>query len=428
MSKYLISKSTYEEYENFILSDKFYVPNTTFIKGENKNYYTPRVKTNFEDFEMDLRNAEGNMILPQEVTEQANISFGFAYNNGVLKRTGINNANSLGTIIGKAGNNHGLQYFKAIIPVKGQVNIYMSTCGWGNNVTVKNSNGEVVNTFTTKKGENSTGCYGGGGKTDPNSVVAQYVGGATTLTIEGGGYVGFFAIENTEVQTVTVTYQNNEPPIAIGDILPTGGTYALGESYTIPENRTLYRESYILCSWEDEEKNEYTVGKTYNLSKNMVLQPKWLCHELTIHDRYENNVELLFNFRRDQGAPLVAWERTNDKILVTQALFNNGQGASHQIDVPIVINTTNGKFNNTGLPDWAQINAGTKLTIPSANGAIVTMEAFGTITTTTIDGSTDYTQGKTISYQVTSDSDTIDIVIGDGRYYRYVKVVLPANG
>lgn len=207
MSKYLISKSTYEEYENFILSDKFYVPNTTFIKGQNKNYYTPRVKTNFEDFEMDLRNAEGDMILPQEVTEQANISFGFAYNNGVLKRTGINNANSLGTIIGKAGNNHGLQYFKAIIPVKGQVNIYMSTCGWGNNVTVKNSNGEVVNTFTTKKGEGSTGCYGGGGKTDPNIVVAQYVGGATTLTIEGGGYVGFFAIENTEVQTVTVTYQ-----------------------------------------------------------------------------------------------------------------------------------------------------------------------------------------------------------------------------
>ena len=24
--------------------------------------------------------------------------------------------------------------------------------------------------------------------------------------------------------------------------------------------------------------------------------------------------------------------------------------------------------------------------------------------------------------------DTTDIVIGDGRYYRYVKVVLPANG
>ena len=80
------------------------------------------------------------------------------------------------------------------------------------------------------------------------------------------------------------------------------------------------------------------------------------------------------------------------------------------------------------MPDWAQINAGTILTIPSANGAIVTMEAFNTITTTTIDGSSDYTQGKTISYQVTSDSDTIDIVIGDGRYYRYVKVVLPANG
>lgn len=428
MSKYLISKSTYEEYEDFILSDEFFVPNTTFIKNQNKNYYTPRVKTNFEDFEMDLRNAEGGMILPQEITEETNISFGFAYDNGTLKRTGINNANSLGTIIGKAGNNHGLRNFKAIIPVKGQVNIYMSTCSWGNNVTVKNSNGEVVNTFTTKKGEGGTGCYGGGGKSDPNIVVAQYVGEATTLTIEGGGYVGFFAIENTEVQTVTVTYQNNEPPIAIGDILPTGGSYAFGESYTIPENRTLYLQDNTLYAWEDEEHNEYSVGSTYELTKNLVLEPKWLSNELTIDDRYGNNVELLFNFRRDQGAPSVAWERTNNKILVTQGLFNNGQGLTHEIDVPIVINTTNGKFNNTSLTDWAQINAGTILTIPSANGAIVTMEAFNVITTTTIDGSTDYIQGKTISYQVTSDSDTIDIVIGDGGYYRYIKVVLPANG
>ena len=427
MSKYLISKSTYEEYEDFILSDEFFVPNTTFIKTQNKNYYTPRVKTNFEDFEMDLRDAEGGMILPQEITEETYISFGFVYDNGTLKRTGINNANSLGTIIGKAGNNHGLRNFKAIIPVKGQVNIYMSTCSWGNNVTVKNSNGEVVNTFTTKKGEGGTGCYSGGGKSDPNIVVAQYVGEATTLTIEGGGYVGFFAIENTEVQTVTVTYRNNEPPIAIGDILPTGGTYAIGESYTIPENRTLYLESYYLCAWEDEEQNEYNVGVTYVLNKNIILQPKWLHHELTIDDRYGNDVELLFSFRRDQGAPSVAWERTNDKILVTQGLFNDGQGLTHEIDVPIVINTTNGKFNNTSLPDWTQINGGTILTIPSANGAIVTMEAFDVITTTTIDGSTDYTQGKTISYQVTSDSDTIDIVIGDGRFYRYVKVVLPAN-
>ena len=125
MSKYLISKSTYEEYEDFILSDEFFVPNTTFIKTQNKNYYTPRVKTNFEDFEMDLRDAEGGMILPQEITEETYISFGFAYDNGTLKRTGINNANSLGTIIGKAGNNHGLRNFKAMIPVKGQVNIYI---------------------------------------------------------------------------------------------------------------------------------------------------------------------------------------------------------------------------------------------------------------------------------------------------------------
>ena len=53
------------------------------------------------------------------------------------------------------------------------------------------------------------------------------------------------------------------------------------------------------------------------------------------------------------------------------------------------------------------------------------MEAYNAITTTTIDGQTDYSSNKTISYEIAGSAETVDVVIGDGSYYRYIQVVLP---
>ena len=90
------------------------------------------------------------------------------------------------------------------------------------------------------------------------------------------------------------------------------------------------------------------------------------------------------------------------------------------------IDATSGKINNVGRGDkWAQVNAGTKFTIPSCKGAYFTTEGYNEITTTTIDGKTDYTHGTNIEYTVTSNAETIDIVIGDGSYYSIVKIDLP---
>ncbi|MBQ5511543.1 MAG: hypothetical protein IIT94_10525, partial [Prevotella sp.] len=88
-------------------------------------------------------------------------------------------------------------------------------------------------------------------------------------------------------------------------------------------------------------------------------------------------------------------------------------------------NTSPGKINNSNWPDWAQMNTGTTLTIPSCKGATVSMEAFSDIKTTTIDGQSDYTSAKTISYEIANSAETIDVVIGDGSYYRYIQTVLP---
>lgn len=72
------------------------------------------------------------------------------------------------------------------------------------------------------------------------------------------------------------------------------------------------------------------------------------------------------------------------------------------------------------------MNGGTTLTVPSAQNAVVSIESYSATTTTTIDGQTDYsTSGNVVTATVASKNDSIDIVIGDGSYFRTIKVVLP---
>ena len=83
------------------------------------------------------------------------------------------------------------------------------------------------------------------------------------------------------------------------------------------------------------------------------------------------------------------------------------------------------QISNGNWTDWCQLNEGTTFHVPSCKGATISMEAYSDITTTTIDGQTDYTQGKTISYTIACSAENVDVVIGDGSYYRYIQAVLP---
>ena len=205
-----------------------------------------------------------------------------------------------------------------------------------------------------------------------------------------------------------------------GELTLTGGTYAAGDQYTIPaKNFTLYKEGYTLTGWTDGT-STYAAGETITLAAgDMTLTPVFTANTVSLADRTEA-VELNFSFRRDQGAPIVKWQNTNGHVWVTQATVN-GQ----VIDVPMTIDTNPGKFNNANNEDWTQVNEGTKFTIPSCKGATISMEAYNIITTTTIDGQTDYTQGKTVNYEIGGNAETVDVVIGDGSYYRYILVALP---
>ena len=373
----------------------------------------------FAPFGVDLRDASGGIITSEEVSESQSITFGLAVNGGQVSRVEAEASNAVAVITGKAGNNHGLQNFSATVPVDGAVEITMSTCSWGGAVTVKDANGtEVIPSFTTRKGEGGSGCYKGNGDADENVISVKYVGEATTLTISGGAYVGWFSVKAIDASSCSVSYSLGDV-VCQGTILPTGGTYAQGDKYTIPaQNYTLYKEGYTLTGWTDGTTN-YAAGQEITLASDLALTPVFTENTVSLADRTEP-VTLKWNFRRDQGAPIVQWQNVNGNVWVTQATIGD-----KTIDVPITIDTNPGKFNNANNTDWLQINNGTKITIPSCKDAVVSMEAYNSITTTTIDGQSDYTQGKTISYTIANTSESINVVIGDGSFYRYIQVVLP---
>ena len=373
----------------------------------------------FYDFEMDLRDANGGILTADEVSAATTTSFGFSVaEGGTITRTTVDDSEAIGTITGKTGNNHGLQSFVATVKVSGQVKITMSTCSWGGEVTVKDANNETVATFTTRKGESGSGCYNGNGKDDENIISVKYLGDATTLTISGGGYVGYFAVEEVQAASANVSYSLGDV-VCSGTILPTGGTYAVGDEYTIPANNyTLYKEGYTLTAWTDGT-NNYAVGSTITLQSDLALTPVFTENTVSLADRTEP-VTLKWDFQRVNGAPTIS-SQNGTGLWVTQAIIGN-----ETIDVKLDFDTNNGgKLDNGNWTDWCQMNGGTTLTIPNYKGAVVSMEAFNVITTTTIDDQSDYTQAKTISYTVANTAETIDIVIGDGTYYRYVQTVLP---
>lgn len=366
-------------------------------------------------FSVDL--TDGNLLTSDEISNKTAFEFGVAVDSdGTVTRVESGSTSAVATLSGKYhSNEHGWNNFKAVVPVTGPVKITLGTCAWGGDVTVTNSDGETVATFTTNTGA----CYHN--DKEANVVTAYYKGSdATTLTISGGNYVPYFAIEtadSSELKTdVTISYSLGSATAE--GVVPSSETAEEGSTYTLPVNHTLYAEGKTLTGWTDGT-NTYEPGGTMTVpDADVTLTAVFTDNTVSLDDRTEETT-LLFDFQRKNGAPLLAYQN-EDGIYVTQATVG-----SSTIDTKLDFSTTPGKIANGNWTDWCQMNEGTTLTVPSAQNAVVSMEAYSSITTTTIDGQSDYTQGTTISYTVASETDSIDIVIGDGSYYRYIKVVLP---
>lgn len=373
----------------------------------------------FRDIKIDL--TDGAFLTNEEKGGQSTFSFGMVIgDNGTQTRVAADDATANIVLNGKFhSNEHGWGNFSATVAVEGPVKISMGSCAWGGDVTIKDGTGTTVGTFNTNNGS----CYHN--DKENNIVSAYYKGTETTLTISGGNYTPYFAVEAVDIadipSDVNITYVLGDTQ-AEGTV-PAAETVEIGNSYTIPANYTLYAEGKTLTAWSDGT-NTYKPGETITAATALELTPVFTDNTVSLADRTEA-VTLKWNFRRDQGAPILNYEGKSG-FLVAQAVVNGST-----IDVKTPFTTSPGKINNTNNTDWCQVNNGTTFTVPSCNGAVVSMEsytAFGTDgkTATTIDGQSDYTSAKTISYTIAGTAETINIVIGnDAGYLRYIQVVLP---
>ena len=314
-------------------------------------------------------------------------------------------------------NEHGWSNFSATVKVEGAVKISFGTCAWGGDVTVKNAEGMTVATFNTNTGA----CYHN--DKQKNIVFGYYKDEVpTTLTISGGSYVPYFAVEKVDPKDIPSDCKFIFDVAGSGaqGVGPAEETVGIGEKFTLPKNFTLYKEGYTLTGWAAEG-TVYAPGAevTAPNAESLTFTPVFTENEVSLADRTEA-VTVKWVFRRDAGAPTVAWQGQDGLVWMAQATVNG-----KTIDVALPFSTNPGKMANGSWTDWAQLNSGTTFHVPSCKGATISMEAYNAITTTTIDGQSDYTQGKTISYEIAGDAETVDVVIGDGSYYRYIQVVLP---
>lgn len=364
----------------------------------------------FKDIKIDF--TDGRMITSEE-TSVTTIGVAIA-DDGTATRVAADETSANIIVSGKFhSNEHGLSNFSSTVKVEGPVKIGMGTCAWGGDVTIKNQAGEVVGTFNTNNGT----CFHG--NKAENIVYGYYNGEATTLTISGGNYTPYFSVEkmNEVLTEATVTFSLGD--VVAEGVAPSAVKVIVGkDKVVIPANFTLYVEGKTLTAWTNGT-DTYKVGDEIAPSADMTLTPVFSDNEVSLADRTEA-VSLKWDFQRQNGAPTVAWEGKAGLVWVTQASVN-GQ----VIDVKCDISTSPGKMANGNWTDWCQLNEGTKFTVPSCKGSTVSMEAYSAITTTTIDGQSDYASATTISYEIANTTETIDVVIGDGSYYRYIQVVLP---
>ena len=300
----------------------------------------------------------------------------------------------------------------------------MGTCAWGGDVTIKKGS-TTLETFNTNTGV----CYHQD-KVNNIAFTVIVLDEVSTLTVSGGSYTPYFAVEVTDYvpNYKTVTYSIGET--GASGVVPAAVTkdINISNTTTIPSNFTLYKEGYTLTGWTDGV-NTYNVGDTYTISENVTLTPIFTETTYSVKDRLAE-ATVTWNFRRDQGAPSVAWESASGDghLWVAQTIVGG-----RTIDVKTDLDANPGKFNNASNTDWAQINSGTTFTIPAVNGMKVTFVTYNAITTTTIDGSSDYdaaSSGSTGNYSTTKtysgSKNEIEIVIGNGTYYRYITVLYPA--
>lgn len=367
------------------------------------------VSAKWRDIKVDLTN--GNLLEESEKVQWGAIGeFGIAVDEeGNVSRVAKDADNAVCVISGKWHSNSCWASLNITVPVEGNVKISYGNQSWGSNdVVVKN--GDVV--VTTFKNDGTLW-----DSTHPDRISSGYYsGGATTLTISGGTYPTYFAIE--EIDYVP---NNKTATFSIGETGATGVVPApitkdinFETTFTIPSNFTLYKEGYTLTGWNDGV-NTYNVGETYTMSENVTFTPVFTANTVSLDDRTEA-VTVRWEFRKNEGVPFVS----GSAFLVGQA---NIDGIP--LDMKITIDASKGKFDNSN-GDWAQVNPTTYFTIPVRKGSLFSSSTMSTTDKGSFDGVEAGTNnGYNLEYTYSGTNSSMVVGLGACTWYKYIDVTYP---
>ena len=303
------------------------------------------------------------------------------------------------------------------IPVQGSVKIGLGNCQYGA------QSGTIVDAAGNKTDltVGNANCWH---QDKENNISYTYYKGTapTTLTVTYEGYCPFISLDpvaDWEIPNdATITFDLGN--MSAEGVVPADMVVELGTTFTIPLNRTLYVEGKTLTGWTDG-KNTYATGEEVTAKESLTLTPVFTDNAIGFNQR-STEITAIWDFQQKNGAPVM--NHQNDTgIYVTQVTI---QGQT--IDLKLDFDTNNGgKINNGSWQDWCQMNTGTKFTLPAAKGTAYSTESYNVTTTTTFAGSTEYTaEGNVVTYNYGGNDKSIDIVIGDGSYFRYIQAVYPA--
>ena len=343
----------------------------------------------FEDFEISLVTTSAP-TLPDGVTQISYPQYGVNYNDG---------------------NVHGTSWYAIQFAVDCPVRITLGGCSsapsdyqWTEGAVTDGSG----NVLCGNMGTGAAGCS--------SFATYDYTGGATTLRVYCGQYC-----PSIKVEKLTTVVSFNVPSDVMGTA-PSSIVYTVGDAITIPNNHSLYKEGYTLTGWNDGT-STYAIGASYTPTGNVTFTPVFTANTKSVATR-TSAVTVTWDFQRKNGAPTMALEGAGATgIYVTQATVDGTT-----IDFKLDIDATAGKLNNASWTDWAQVNSGTVLTVPSCKNATITAFVMNNATATTIAGEIPTMSSNSASVTTSSAKLTQQIVASnDIQYMRSITVVYPVK-
>lgn len=242
-------------------------------------------------------------------------------------------------------------------------------------------------------------------------------------------------------------------------------------SFTVPTNYTIFKniddtgketeKSYTLQYWKDQEGNQYDLGVTYPINKDLILTPHFEVNPTTQFNRITNPT-IRYDFGRkihDYVDPDTKEQRkvcaqtvnigSNEKPFWTSKVYITTlqEGTEHQYwrDVAMWCDTgKKGYVRNTDQEEWAAFGPGTTFWVTAGAGTKISMMTYSPITSTTIDGVVPtFDEARTqaerqkagdnhryvYAYTTQNPELRIPIVIGDDySYYQWIELAtLAAN-